>query len=162
MIARRDTLALGLLLPAGSASAAATGRTRLYELTYLQSLDPNPAALIRFIEQNWFAMDAEAVRQGLMTSYSLLRGEDPQWNLVCAVGYPDPAGYAGIDAQFEAIRKAHRTVLVDGKGLKELGRITGNRKRSERGTIRRMSNKPVPGKPSKKGQEVRSVSGLLS
>jgi hypothetical protein len=128
VIARRDTLALGLLLPAGSASAAATGRTRLYELTYLQSLDPDPAALIRFIEQNWFAMDAEAVRQGLMTSYSLLRGEDPQWNLVCAVGYPDPAGYAGIDAQFEAIRKAHRTVLVDGKGLKELGRITGNRK----------------------------------
>ncbi len=128
MIPRRDALALGLLLSASAASAAPAAGTRLWELTYLKSLDPDPGALVRFIERNWFAMDAEAVRQGLMTGYTLLQGEDPDWNLICAVGYPDPAGYAGIADRFEAIRKVHRTVLVDGKSLKELGRITGSRK----------------------------------
>lgn len=128
MIGRRGALGLGLLLSAAGAAGAPAGRTRLWELTYLKSLDPDPADLIRFIEQNWFAMDAEAVRQGLMTGYTLLQGEDPDWNLICAVGYPDPAGYAGIAQAFERIRRAHSIIPVNGKGLKELGRITGNGK----------------------------------
>lgn len=129
MIARRETLALGLLLSAsGAAQASPASRTRLWELTYLKSMDPDPAHLISFIERNWFVMDAQAVQQGLMTAYTLLAGEDPDWNLICAVGYPDDRGYAGISKRFEAIRAAHRTVLVDGRGLKELGRITGQRR----------------------------------
>lgn len=129
MIARRETLALGLLLSAsGAAAGSPASRTRLWELTYLKSMDPDPANLISFIERNWFVMDAQAVQQGLMTAYTLLKGEDPDWNLICAVGYPDDQGYAGIAQRFEAIRAAHRTVLVDGRGLKELGRIIGQRR----------------------------------
>jgi hypothetical protein len=127
MIERRHALALGLLIPAaGAAADSPASRTRLWELTYLASTDPDPSVLARFIALNWFAMDAEAVRQGLMTGYTLLQADDGQ--LICAVGYPDDQGYAGIAERFEAIRKAHSTMLVDGKGLKELGRITGTKK----------------------------------
>lgn len=129
-IARRDLLAVaaGATLPA--AGAAADSRpTLVEEWTFLKSLDPDPARLIAFIEANWFAMDRIAVAQGLFNSYALYRAEDEgDWNLAVVVGYPDSQGSAAILDRFNAIRAGHQTVLIDGKGLAQLGRITGSRK----------------------------------
>ena len=116
-----------MALLAGAAPAARP--TLVEEWTFLKSHDPDSARLIAFIEANWFAMDRIAVAQGLFNSYALYRAEDDgDWNLAVVVGYPDAAGSAAILDRFNAIRAAHRTVLIDGKGLKELGRITGTRK----------------------------------
>jgi hypothetical protein len=117
----------GIALLAGAAPAARP--TVVEEWTFLTSHDPDPAKLIAFIEANWFAMDRIAVAQGLFNSYALYRAEgDGDWNLAVIVGYPDATGSAAILDHFNAIRAAHKTVLIDGKGLAELGRITGNRR----------------------------------
>ncbi len=116
-----------MALLAGAAPAARP--TLVEEWTFLKSLDPDPAKLIAFIEANWFAMDRIAVAEGLFNSYALYRAEDEgDWNLAVVVGYPDAAGSAAILDRFNAIRAAHKPVLIDGKRLADLGRITGNRK----------------------------------
>jgi hypothetical protein len=118
-------------LLAGAAPAARP--TVVEEWTFLKSHDPDPAKLIAFIEANWFVMDRIAVAQGLFNSYALYRaesdlGDEGDWNLAVVVGYPDAAGSAAILDRFNAIRAAHKTVLIDGKGLAGLGRIAGNLK----------------------------------
>ena len=86
--------------------------------------------LAAFIIANWFAMDEIAVEKGLFTSYRLfenpVRGGD--WDLAVEVGYPTSLGYDDPQTRsgFEAIRAAHQTVLIDGKGLRELGSVVGS------------------------------------
>jgi hypothetical protein len=47
------------------------------------------------------------------------------------VSYHDDRGYEGIAEAFERIRRAHATVRIDGKGLRELGTIVLSRKTLE-------------------------------
>ena len=118
--------------PAATAStqaAAAMKTKRAVEYTYLKSLPGERENLKRFISANWFAMDAIAVSQGLMVSYQLLDtgSDDGPWNVVVAVTYPNSLGYGGIVPQFEKIRRAHQTVLIDGKGMRDLGKVIETR-----------------------------------
>ena len=116
-----------------SALAAAPGpETKAVELTLLRSLDPDPALAVRFIRANWFAMDAIAKAQGLMTFYTLLYDQAPRddWNIVVQVGYPDARGFDSIRPAWAKIVEAHKTVLVEGKRLPELARILGTRRLS--------------------------------
>jgi hypothetical protein len=75
-------------------------------------------------------MDRIAREQGLMDAYSLLVAPAgaADWDVLVAVTYPDARGYAGIAEAFERIRKAHATVLVGGKDLRQLGRIVDSRR----------------------------------
>jgi hypothetical protein len=110
-------------------AAPAQRPTLVEEWTFLKALEPDPAKLIAFIKANWFAMDRIAVAEGLFNSYALYRAEEAgDWDLAVVVGYPDAAGSAAILDRFNEIRAAHQTVLIDGKGLAQLGRITGSRK----------------------------------
>jgi hypothetical protein len=117
--------------PAGVSVAAPTvsKAKRAVEYTYLKSLPGERENLKRFISANWFAMDAIAVSQGLMVSYQLLDtgSDDGPWNVVVAVTYPNSLGYSGIAPQFEKIRRAHQTVLIDGKGMRDLGKVIETR-----------------------------------
>lgn len=119
-----------LSLAVASPAAAQAGPTRAVEMTFLRSHDEDPARLVAFIEANWFALDAEAVRQGLMTRYDLAARKadaDTPWNVVVTVGYPDPAGYDAIKAPFEAIRGRHVPVAIEGKTrLSDFGRIVSS------------------------------------
>jgi hypothetical protein len=110
--------------PAPAAVTTPAARVAV-ELTFLQSRPGQLAALRRFVELNWFEMDRIAVQQGLMKDYVALDSgsDDGPWNLLVVVTYNNPAGYRGIAEAFERIRSAHRTVLVDGLHLRELGRI---------------------------------------
>jgi hypothetical protein len=96
------------LVALGSGPDAAThsGRLRVAMTESSVSVDPLKAV----------NMDVRRVHELVFTSEPLA-GVDPQ-----------PNGYAGIASEFEVIRKAHRTVLVDGKGFRDLGQIV----RSER------------------------------
>lgn len=126
---RRQLLALPALLPMAVGAATPSRPAVVEEWTFLQSLDADPADLIAFIKANWFVMDARAVTAGLFSHYRLWRAEDGgDWNLVVAVGYPDPAGYDGVRTAFEAIRAAHVPVAINGKLLKDLGRIVASRR----------------------------------
>lgn len=130
-------LVLGLLLfatpcLAGAPAAAEdtpgatdTSRRVAVELTFLKAHPGERARLVRFIEDNWFAMDRIAVAQGLMRDYRVLETgrDDGPWNVLVEVTYTDERGYAGIVDAFERIRAAHRTVTIDGKGLRDLGAI---------------------------------------
>jgi hypothetical protein len=117
-------------------SASAKTRIKVYEYTFLKSLDPKPDNLIRFIVVNWFAMDKIAVKKGLMVEYSVFEAPDESdsWNVAVAVGYPTENGYQAITDEFEKIRQKHQKVLIDGKDLKELGKVVGSRKFYPRAT----------------------------
>jgi hypothetical protein len=130
---RRGLLtALALGLPLGEVAAAPrppTG-TAIEEWTFLKAALADPAALLRFLEANWMAMDRLAVAQGLFVQARLHRAEPAEsadWDVVMVVGYRTQAGYAEVSAAFEAIRSAHRPVQPDGQPLAELGRIVGSR-----------------------------------
>jgi hypothetical protein len=75
-------------------------------------------------------MDRIAVERGIMASYQQLiaAGDGAPWNVVVIVGYPGAGGYREIAPQFEEIRAAHKPILVEGKGLAELGRIVETRR----------------------------------
>lgn len=129
MIGRRTLLAGAGVTPLLPAGASVEAVTAIEEWTFLKSIDPDPAALIAFIRANWFAMDRIAVERGLFTGYALRRSDDPgNWNVVVTVGYPDARGYDGVREAFEAIRRAHVEVPIDGRAMKDLGRIIGSRR----------------------------------
>lgn len=78
-------------------------------------------------------MDRVAKLQGLMDEYRLLESatDDGDWHVLVMVSYHDDRGYEGIAEAFERIRRAHATVRIDGKGLRELGTIVLSRKTLE-------------------------------
>lgn len=134
-IDRRDfvsaaALTLFGLSTVGNAGALKKTSTKVFECTFLKSVDANPERLVKFLVANWFAMDKIAVEKGLMTEYHLFESSNAQdsWNIVVAVGYPTERGYEAITAEFEKIRKAHKKVLIDGLDLKDLGKIVESRK----------------------------------
>lgn len=125
-------LALGSPVWAASTPAAPMAApqtvTRNVTHTYLRALPGKRAALIEYIKRNWFAMDRIGIERGLFTSYSLLEraeGDDADWDVIVAVGYPTPQGHdaPGVAEAFRAIRAAHREEKIDGLGLAQLGVI---------------------------------------
>ncbi len=125
-----SAIALPQFTPPVYAPQEAPSGVKVYEYTFLQSLAPKPDAAIEYITKNWFVMDEIAVKQGLMLNYSLFEAsaESENWNIVVAVGYPTEQGYEAIVKEFEAIRKQHTKVLVNGKDLSGLAKIVGSRK----------------------------------
>jgi len=125
MSSLRLLLALGLLAAVFLPSLTAAPARHAVELTFLQAAPGQRENLKRFIELNWFAMDRIATERGLMTSYRLLDSgtDEGPWQLIVIVTYPDERGYDGIRAEFEKIRQAHTVVPVDGKALRDLGRV---------------------------------------
>jgi hypothetical protein len=126
------TFAIVLLSPLATASSASsTGAAvlaterRAVELTFLKSQPGQREQLKSFIVQNWFAMDKIAKDQGLMHAYTLLDtgSDEGPWNVVVSVTYMNDKGYDGIVEAFEKIRRAHTTVRVEGKTLRDLGSI---------------------------------------
>jgi hypothetical protein len=110
--------------------AVSEKKVQAVEYAFIQSLPGQREALKKFIIANWFAMDAVAVKQELMVSYELLdSGDDSDaWNIIVAVTYPNRDGYQGIATAFEIIRRAHQTVLIEGKSFKDLGKVVSSRK----------------------------------
>jgi hypothetical protein len=90
------------------------------------------ANLVRFIEQNWFAMDAAGLQRGLFTSYALYESIDAasDWDVLVVIGYPTERGYdaPGTADAFNAIRRATPRYLIDGKNLSQLGDIVASRR----------------------------------
>jgi hypothetical protein len=103
--------------------------TLVEERTYLKAADGQRENLARFIIANWFEMDrlAMAEKPPLFTRYRLFANASAEqdWDLVVVVGYPVANGFDDADTQlrFNRIRSAHKTILIDGKGLRELGAI---------------------------------------
>mgnify|MGYP001810059496 CR=1 FL=1 len=93
--------------------------------TYLKASPGNREPLAAYIEANWFVMDAKAVEAGLFRDYRMLVNDqtDGDWDLVVEVTYNDACGYACVAERFEAIRAAHVEHRIDGRGLRELGRV---------------------------------------
>lgn len=104
-----------------------TVETQVIERTYLKASSGQRDALAKFIVANWFEMDRIAKEQGLFTHFRLSENLNAaaEWDFEVAVGYPNAEGFQNNEVQerFAEIRKAHKTILIDGKGLKELGRI---------------------------------------
>ena len=109
--------------------------------TYLKATDGNREALREFLEQNWFEMDRIAVERGLFRDYQMIENlavstsEAPtEWDYIVAVEYYGDETYADIAEGFEAIRGEHEVQLIDGLGLRDLGKIVkGERIRSAPG-----------------------------
>jgi hypothetical protein len=129
---RRGLLtALLLGLPMAASAALPAPGVAVEEWTFLKANAADPAALLRFLEANWLAMDRIAVARGLF-AHARLHRADPtdgtSWDVVMVVGYTTPAGYEAVRAAFEAIRAAHRPVQPDGLALAALGRIVESRR----------------------------------
>ncbi len=133
MIARLAlALALASLTPAALATPPeapiAKAPTRHITQTYLRAAPGKRAALIAYIERNWFAMDRIGIRQGLFTSYALMERADSEpadWDVIVTVGYPTAQGHdaPGVADAFKKIRAAHREIKIEGQGLAQLGTI---------------------------------------
>jgi hypothetical protein len=97
----------------------------LWTFTYLKATNGLSGDLKVFIQKNWLAMDKQATEQGLFKRYHLLENGDAtkDWDFVVVVQYRDEKGYEGVKAEFENIRQNHQRVLVNGKGMEELGKI---------------------------------------
>jgi hypothetical protein len=123
-----------LALAASTPLAAQPVERRAVELTFLKSQPGQREQLKTFVAKNWFAMDQVAKDQGLLVAFTLLESgtDDGEWNVVVSVTYQNEKGYDGIAEAFERIRRAHTTVLVEGKGLRELGRIVESKRLYER------------------------------
>lgn len=107
-------------------------KMQVVEQTFLKALPNVRADLTRYIVANWVAMDQRGVELGIFTSHALYEetAKNGDWDLVVAVGYPQPEGHDDPHAQaaFKEIRRSHNKVLVNGKGLTELGSIVGHHK----------------------------------
>lgn len=104
---------------------------RVWELTYLKARQGQSERLVQFIEKNWFALDKIAAEQKLINSYRLIKNKNvvnQNWDAVVAVEYLNPLGYNGIKKEFEKIRAAHQTILIDGLQLSDLGSIVKSEK----------------------------------
>jgi hypothetical protein len=114
-IDRRDVLKFSAL--AAAVGLAGAGRAQL------------PAQGPRAVELT-FLKSKPGQRGQLMSAFTVLdTGTDEgPWNVLVSVTYMDEQGYPGIEEAFEKIRSAHTTVLVDGKGLRELGSIVDSKR----------------------------------
>lgn len=112
-----------------SVAAVPEPAKRVVDLTFLKSNPGHRQQLRTFIVANWFAMDKVARDQGLIASFTILDSgtDEGPWNLVVSTTYLDERGYYGVADAFEKIRVAHKTVLVDGKKLGELGVIVDSK-----------------------------------
>lgn len=140
MLSRRQTLttslagiaALGGGLAGVPAVAAPPRTTVVVEQTLLKALPGKGDALGQFLAANWLVMDQQALDQGLFTGFWLARAETgfEPWDYAMSVGYPTAAGFEdpATAKGFEAIRTGHKTVLIDGQGLAQLGRIVGSQR----------------------------------
>jgi hypothetical protein len=129
----RGFAAVGLALCIGMGTASASAERRAVELTFLKSNPGEREQLKTFIVLNWFAMDKIAKEQGLMSAFTVMdTGTDEgPWNVLVSVTYMNEKGYEGIAESFEKIRRAHTTVRVGGKGLRELGSIVESKRMFE-------------------------------
>jgi hypothetical protein len=111
-------------------AASVPTESRAVELTFLKSSPGEREQLKSFIVLNWFAMDRVAKEQGLMSAFTVMdTGTDEgPWNVLVSVTYMNEKGYEGIVEAFERIRRAHVTVRVGGKGLRELGSIVESKR----------------------------------
>jgi hypothetical protein len=97
---------------------------KAWTFTYLKALQGERENLKKFIQRNWFIMDSIANRQGLIDSYKLLESMgNAEYDFSVVVVYHSPLGYEAIKESFEKIRISVPVTLVDGKGLKALGKI---------------------------------------
>ena len=97
----------------------------LWTFTYLKATNGLRADLKVFLQQNWLAMDKQATEQGLFKQYHLLEDKDSTngWDFVVVVQYRDEKGYEGVKVEFEKIRQNHPRVLINGRGMAELGKV---------------------------------------
>lgn len=126
VVIRVSLFAVLFSLLLGQISHAQTTTTWTY--TYLKAQPNQRENLKLFLEKNWFAMDSIAVSQNLIRGYELLMNvsEAPEkdWDFIVAVEYIENQPYEAIADRFNLIRQKHKAVLIQGLGLKELGRIT--------------------------------------
>jgi hypothetical protein len=118
------------------------------EQTYLKAQTGLYPDLVAYLKANWLVMDQQAVDQGFFTGYQLMINEctglpdqsatldqakpkteecklTTDWQLVMVVSYPQAKGYddPATKVAFDAIRRAHKEVLINGKNFKALGTI---------------------------------------
>lgn len=99
---------------------------QIWQLTYLKALPGRQPELEQFLDANWFAMDRRAVAGGHLVDFQLLRGTpaDTTWDLLEITVYRDSLQHAQVDSVYRTIyRPSHVRVLINGRGLPELGRI---------------------------------------
>lgn len=145
MIVNRRRLAMlglfGLVAPSAALAAKPAPKPRSIVQTYLRALPDRRADLSAFIKANWLPMDRKGIDQGIFTHAILhavadtsLAAPHDAIDYVMEVGYLTERGYEAVQAQFAEIRKQHKTVLINGRGLKELGTIIGERLLLSQGT----------------------------
>ncbi len=117
----------------GSTQTAADSRRVAVEFTYLLALPGERERMVEYIHRNWFVMDAIAKTQSLIDEYRVMDtgSDEGPWNVIVEVTYRDARGYEGVREAFEKIRAAHREVLIDGKRLRDLGKIVDSNKTFE-------------------------------
>lgn len=100
---------------------------KTWTYTYLKAKDNEKKNLKEYLIRNWFVLDSIAVSKGMFNDYKLLentkKDTTSDWDYIVAVEYFTAGTYSDIEKEWQNIRENHKTVLIDGKGMKELGSI---------------------------------------
>ncbi len=98
---------------------------KTWTYTFLKAKQNEKENFKTFLVKNWFAMDSIAVSQGLFNNYKLIENTSTEasteWDYIVAVEYFTAGTYSDIEKEWQEIRKNHKTVLVNEKGMKDLG-----------------------------------------
>lgn len=98
---------------------------KTWTYTYLKANANEKQNLKTFLIKNWFAMDSVAVTEGLFNDYKLIENSNPEvtseWDYIVAVEYFTAGTYSDIESEWQLIRKDHKTILIEGKSMKDLG-----------------------------------------
>lgn len=100
-------------------------KQKTWTYTYLKAKANQKQNLKEFLIKNWFVMDSIAVSKGLFNDYKLLENTNNQpsteWDFIVAVEYFTAGTYSDIQEDWLEIKKNHKTRLINGKSMQDLG-----------------------------------------
>jgi hypothetical protein len=125
---KRILIVMLILLSAGLAAQNQSKNKQLtWTYTYLKAQKGEKENLRKYISLNWFAMDSIAVRRGLFRDYRLLENQrnpaESNWDFIVAVEYFTRNTYLDIQEEWTEMRNNHKEVLINDKGLSDLGKV---------------------------------------
>lgn len=120
-------------VPAGEGRAASEDAA-IWAISLLRARPGQRERLLRFLQANWLALDAELLAQGHIRNYRLLEAEAGNgladarsWDYAVILEYRDRQAMSDFVPAYLALLKARPQVRIEGLGFADLGEVLQQR-----------------------------------